>query len=89
MKIHTISVETAQGLKTYTCLLKNKDQAIYQIVDAQGENNPQSIKWERDRECKIFLFNGLRIQGNEVFTFTPLTSEHYKLGTLYSSTANS
>ncbi|RGP90397.1 hypothetical protein BC355_19175 [Vibrio cholerae] len=89
MSIQSISVKTAQGIKTYSCVLKNEEQSIYQIVDEQGENNPQSIEWKNNREMKIFLFNGLKIQGDEVFTFTPFTKESYKLGTLYSSTVNS
>ncbi|MEG7580442.1 hypothetical protein [Vibrio cholerae] len=88
MSIQSISVKTAQGIKTYSCVLKNKEQSIYQIVDKHGENNPQIIEWKNNREMKIFLFNGLKIQGDEVFTFTPLTKESYKLGTLYSEKPN-
>lgn len=89
MSIQSISVKTAQGIKTYTCVLKNEEQSIYQIVDEHGENNPQSIECKHNREIKMFLFNGIKIQGGEVFTFTPFTKESYKLGTLYSSTLNS
>lgn len=88
MSIQSISVKTAQGIKTYSCVLKNKEKSIYQIVDKHGENNPQIIEWKNNREMKIFLFNGLKIQGDEVFTFTSLTKESYKLGTLYSETPN-
>ncbi|MFW1508617.1 hypothetical protein CGK12_24155 [Vibrio parahaemolyticus] len=89
MSIQSISIKTAHGIETYTCVLKNEEKSIYQIVDEHGENNPQSIKWEHNGEIKIFLFNGLKIEGDEVFTFTLFTKESYKLGTLYSSTVNS
>ncbi len=77
-----VSVKTEGGLKTYTCILKNAEQSIYQIVNSKGENNPQSIEWKTEGNVKIFLFNGLKIVGEEVFTFTPFTSESYKLGTI-------
>ncbi|XYB74230.1 hypothetical protein ACSTJ7_09815 [Vibrio parahaemolyticus] len=82
MDIQNISIKTEQGIKSYMCVLKNKEQSIYQIVNAQGENNPQSIEWKNNGSVKIFLFNGLKIIGNEVFSFTILSKESYKLGTL-------
>ncbi|MBB1295766.1 MULTISPECIES: hypothetical protein [unclassified Pseudoalteromonas] len=82
MNIQNISIKTEQGIKSYMCVLKNQEQSIYQIVNAQGENNPQSIEWKNNGSVKIFLFNGLKIIGNEVFSFTILSKESYKLGTL-------
>ncbi|KAE9625347.1 hypothetical protein [Aeromonas veronii] len=89
MSIQNISVKTAQGVKKYRCVLINKERSIYSIVDAKGKNSPLTIEIKHDRAVEIFFFNGLRIQNNEVFTFTLLTEENYKLGTLYNSTTNS
>jgi hypothetical protein len=84
MRTLEMSIQTSQGAKIYLCILKNEKDSIYQIVNSDGNDNPQSIEWNNNGGLKIVCFNGLRIIGNEVFTFTSLMAESYKLGILAS-----
>ncbi len=86
MTIQKISIHTTRGVKTYACKLKNKNQFIYQIVDSDGNQLPQYLEWEHNGHKNIFLFNGIKIVGDDVFTFTILTEESYKLGKLLTNT---
>lgn len=82
MATQDVSVQTQAGKITFLCILKNEKERIYQIVDSMGNQNPQSIQWNDGKAIKIFGYNGLRIDGNDVYTFTNFSTESYKLGTL-------
>jgi hypothetical protein len=82
MTIQDIVVQTEKGERVFRCTLKNVKEKIFQIVDEEGNNSPQSLEWNDGKSIKIFLFNGLRIDGQDVFTFTLFSQESHKIGTL-------
>jgi hypothetical protein len=82
MAIHKIVVQAESKNLEFLCVLKNVEEKIYQIVNSKEENNPQSIQWNDGKNARVFFFNALKIEGENVFTFTAFSTERYKIGTL-------
>ncbi len=82
MEIQVISVDTKQGIKEFSCILRNEKESIFQIVDDKGENNPQSLEFRTEREVLFLIFNGLRVVGSEVFTFNSFSTESQHIGAI-------
>ena len=75
-------MSTAQGTKKLLCILRNEKESIYEIVDAHGEGAPTSLRWEIDRSIGIVMFSGIKIEGVNVFTFSPFSLQSHHLGVL-------
>ncbi len=82
MAAQEVSIQTESGRITFLCIPKDEEENIYQIVDSAGNDSTQSIKWNDGNTVEILFYNGLRIDGNNVYTFTFFSTESYKLGTL-------
>ena len=81
-KIQEICVSTALGTKKLLCILRNEKESIYEIVDAHGKGAPTSLRWKIDRSFEIIVFSGIKIEGVNVFTFSPFSLQSHHIGVL-------
>ncbi len=82
MKTERISIQTEDGVQHFSCILRNEEECIYEIVDANGKSSPRSVKWQNENSLKVLVFNGLKIHGGHVYTISMFSLESYLLGTV-------
>ncbi|CEG14889.1 hypothetical protein [Xanthomonas citri] len=66
----------------FLCELRDANESTYEIVDNEGKPAPQSISIKINKTIKIMGFSGIKIVGNEVFSFEPIGGESHFLGHL-------
>lgn len=77
-----LCVNTKDGLERFLCVLRNEKEGIYQILKSVGEDNPEPIEWSHGKASRIFLYDGLKVEGKDVYAFTSVSTKLHKLGTL-------